>query len=316
MLASWVGDIIQSEGMDYPFRYIQPLLQKADFVFCNLEAPFTQHDAPFPKQFNFKVSPSLVEVLKAGNIQMVNLANNHIMDYGWDGVVETMATLNKAGIQYCGVGTNIQEARKPVILTINNIRIGFLCYSLTFPQQFWASDTSAGTCFPFQEFVYDDVRQLKKQVDWVMVSCHWGKELQELPQKYQIKLAHRFIDAGADFVFGHHPHVIQSVEFYKGKPIIYSLGNFVFSSYSENARWGMLVKVKLIANKQYHIWVYPINVYNKEVEFQPRILDGADREQFFRHLKEISRELNPQPFVISSDGKMETVINQNQQHKN
>jgi len=245
----------------------------------------------------------------------VNLANNHILDYGWEGAQETVSLLNSAGIYAVGIGSELHQACQPIIKEVKGVKLGFFGYSLTFPQQFWATDSTAGTCFPYEEFVYDQVQQLKKQVDWVIINCHWGKELQEIPQKYQIRLAHRLIKAGADFIIGHHPHVIQSVEVFQGKFVAYSLGNFVFGSYSDNARVSMLVQIHLYPEHHYTVQLIPINIYNKEVEFQPLPLNEPERTQFFHHLTEISRELNPGSFVISSDGRIQIVTKRTPKNK-
>ncbi len=304
MLGSWVIEVIEQNGMDYPFQHIRPMLEEADVIFANLEAPFTTGGHPFPKKYNFRVPPKMAEVLKAGGINLVSLANNHILDYGVEGLTETLETLKQWGIYFVGAGLDLQEARKPAILSIGDQKIGFLAYSLTFPEEFWATDSTAGTCFPFHHFVFQDVQDLKKEVDWVIISCHWGQELMDRPKPYQITLAHQLIDAGADVILGHHPHVIQGIEIYRGKPIVYSLGNFIFGSYSENAKVSMLVEIRFQTDATYELRIHPINVYNKEVEFQPKPLEGLSRQQFLTYLENLSRELNLSEVVISSDGKL------------
>ena len=148
MIGSWVIDVVRREGMDYPFHQIRSLLKGADVVFANLEAPFTTEGQPFPKQYTFKVPPDLVGVLQAGGINLVSLANNHIMDYGETGLRHTLAVLDEKGIYYAGAGMNLQQARQPAVLTIGERTIGFLAYSLTFPQEFWPPTPQRAPVFP------------------------------------------------------------------------------------------------------------------------------------------------------------------------
>lgn len=298
MLGSWIGETVQTEGWDYPFRRIDTVLADADIVFANLEAPFGTGGSAFEKTYTFRVKPSLVNVLTAGKINMVSLANNHILDYGADVLQQTRQILRENGIHFSGAGKNLSEARQPAIFTVGGKKIAWACYSLTFPEEFWASDTSAGTCFPWEGFFFNDIRRFKKENDLVVVSFHWGSELMTSPKEYQVLLAHQTIDCGADLILGHHPHVLQGLEIYKGKLIAYSLGNFVFASYSENVKESMLLKVVFGSRGNWKCQIIPLKVYNREVEFQPRLLTGETGEDFFRNLRELSLELNHQRDVI------------------
>ncbi len=307
MLANWVQEHLTQEGAGYPFRHINTLLQKADVVFANLEAPFGTGGEPFPKQYTFRVPPRFAAVLPAGNIHLVSIANNHIMDYGATVLKETIAALNHHKVYFAGAGATLTEARRLTTLTVDAMKIGLLAYNLTFPQEFWATDTSAGTCFPYEEFVFNDIQQARKQVDFLIVSCHWGEELRETPKPYQIRFAHQVIRKGADLVLGHHPHVIQGIELYRGKIIAYSLGNFIFSSYSKKVKHSMLLEFQIQSDGTYTTTVHPLNVDNIEVEFQPRLLEGSSRQAFLNHLASLSRELNHGEVVISNDGKIKVL---------
>ncbi len=302
MIGSWVKEEIRHQGYDYPFRQIRPLLETADLVFVNLEAPFGTRGTPAEKAYTFLVDTSLVNVLEAGRVNLVSIANNHMLDYGEEALLETMALLKRRGIAYSGAGRNLAEARRAAQVKIGNTKIALAAYSLTFPESFWATDTSAGTCFPYHTFVYKDIQRLKRENDLVIVSCHWGEELRETPKPYQIKLAHRLINAGADVVLGHHPHVVQGIELYRGKLIAYSLGNFIFGSYSENVRDSMILSLEFARDTLMGGQIYPISVYNREVNFQPQLLKGESRQRFIDRLNQLSRELNSGSDVISNDG--------------
>ena len=303
MLGSWVQNVILENGWDYPFRNIDSILTQADIVFANLEAPFgTKDSAAFEKTYTFQVAPDLVKVLTAGKINVVSVANNHIFDFGVEDLFETMTLLNQNNIQYSGAGKNLPEARQPARMEAKGKKIAVACYSLTFPEEFWATDTTAGTSFPFDTFFYDDLRKFKAENDLVIVSFHWGGELLQYPKPYQLELAHNAIKVGADLVIGHHPHVVQGIELYRGKMIVYSLGNYIFGSYSESVKESMLLKFYFGTNGLSACKIYPLNVYNKEVEFQPQLLTEQNKQTFLEGLNQISLELNNQRSIISHDG--------------
>jgi poly-gamma-glutamate synthesis protein (capsule biosynthesis protein) len=304
MLGSWATEVISDSGIGYPFENIRSFLSDSDVFFTNLEAPFGTGGQPFDKKYTYRVSPKMVGVLNNGQINIVSLANNHTMDYGFECLDETRKLLQANNIQFVGAGKNLDEARQPALIEKNGIKIGFLAYSLTFPEEFWATDTTAGTCFPWEEFVFDDVKTLKERCDMVVVSCHWGEELRETPKPYQVKLAHRLIDNGADLILGHHPHVVQGIENYRNKWIFYSLGNFIFGSYSESARESFILKMKIKENLSTTLQLLPINVYNKEVNFAPKPLVGAQKEAFLEKMKKLSVELNDFPLGINSKGEI------------
>ncbi len=302
MMGSWAEEIISDSGYAYPFQRLQNEISGADIFFTNLEAPFGTTGAAFDKRFTFRVKPALVNVLLQGGVNLVSLANNHTMDYGADCLRETIEVLKKNNIKYAGAGFNLKEARKSTIIEVKGKRIGFFSYSLTFPEEFWATDTSAGACFPYESFVFADVEALKQTVDFVIVACHWGAELKEQPKPYQIKFGHRLIDSGADLILGHHPHIVQGIENYKGKYIVYSLGNFIFGSYSESARDSFLFRLTLREPGETIAQLIPINVYNKEVDFRPEPLKDARYKAFLEKMNRLSSELNTDSIGISSKG--------------
>ncbi len=306
MLGSWAQSILKQNGWNYPYLHLDSVLSKGNIVFANLEAPFGTGGTPFEKTYTFLVDPSLVNVLNAGHVNVVSLANNHIMDYGASALRETTAALDSHKIAHSGAGMDLSEARRPAILNINGQKVVIACYSLTFPEEFWATDTTAGSCFPSHTFFYRDLKKFKKENDLVIVSFHWGAELMETPKKYQVQLAHQAINAGADLVIGHHPHVVQGIEIYKGKIIAYSLGNYIFGSYSENARESYLLEVNFRNGRVAGCEIHPISIYNKIVDFQPRLLSGKHKQQFIQKLNNLSLELNQKPDVISSVGVIYT----------
>jgi poly-gamma-glutamate capsule biosynthesis protein CapA/YwtB (metallophosphatase superfamily) len=304
MLDSWIEQVVRDQGWHYPFVHLDSILNTADLVFANLEAPFGRQDSAYPKTYTFQVEPEMVQVLTAGKINMVSLANNHILDFGAGALKETMQLLDAHRIKYSGAGNNLWEARQPARFEIKGKKVAVACYSLTFPEEFWATDSTAGTCFPSHTFFYQDIRRFKEENDVLVISFHWGGELLTAPKEYQVDLAHRAIDAGADLILGHHPHVIQGLEIYKGKLIAYSLGNYIFGSYSDKATRSMLLRLSYSVDSFEQCTIIPIDVHNRFVEFQPRLLKDADKINFFNELIGLSQELNNQPLVINSAGEI------------
>ncbi len=290
-------------GLDYPFKKLKTILEDSDLIIGNLEAPFGHEGVPVQeKTYTFQVNPDLVKVLIAGRVNVVSLGNNHILDYGFESLKETLDLLKENNIYFAGAGESRNQACSPAIIKIKNKVIAFFSYNLTFPESFWSTDTTGGTCFPSHKFVYKNIRETRKIADYIIVACHWGEELRETPKKYQKEFAHKLIDNGVDVVIGHHPHVNQGIEIYKGKIIAYSLGNFIFGSFSEHARRSMILKLFLNDGKRIGGKIVPINVFNREIKFQPALLSSEEQQRFLEHLDSLSLELNQGKNVINGDG--------------
>jgi len=237
--------VIAKESVKDPawsFRNIKNILESADLVMVNCENAITEADKKATKKFNFKMRPEQTEIFKHNNIGLVTIANNHVYDYGKEGLFDTIANLDKFGIEHVGAGANLEQARIPVEKIINGKRLFFLAYGNYSP----ATATSPGVAYRNPKYVIEDIRKAKaKGADIVIVNFHWGVERSTCPTKGDQSLAHLAIDNGADIIIGHHPHVIQPVEIYRGKIVAYSLGNFIFGGNSSGPREGMLIKVKI-----------------------------------------------------------------------
>jgi len=302
MLSSWAIPILHAKGVDYPFRQTQQLLKSADAAIANLEAPFTESGEAFDKKYTFKVPPAFARGLLPAGIPVVNLANNHIMDFGETGLRATLQTLDRFGIKHTGAGMNKAAAHAPMVVTVRGKRVAFFGYSMTFPTEFYATDDSAGTAYPEPELMAANIAAYDKTVDYVVVSFHWGAEKRDTPKDYQIYFAHLAVDSGADLVLGHHPHVLQGLELYKNRLIAYSLGNYAFASYSKRAVDSIVLKVYLNDEGMRLGFVVPINVNNIEVEFQPMPLRDSRRTAVIRRLQELSRPLNGGRDIIEDTG--------------
>lgn len=228
MIGRTVNLKISESGYEYPWGDVLPLLQEEGVNIINLETAITASTQPVPKVFNFKADPDKVNTLKAANIRIANLANNHIGDFGTEGLKETIRILDLHSIAHSGAGINIVEAKRPVIIEENNITIGII--GCTDNEPSWRANTHPGTFFitiDDTEELESEVVKLRSKVDVLIVSIHWGPNMEIEPKKRQIEFAHRLIDLGVDVIHGHSAHIFQGIELYKGKIILYDTGDFI-----------------------------------------------------------------------------------------
>jgi len=231
----FVGDVMLDNAPGHavchgedPFAAVAAAL-RADITVCNLECTVASGGTHELKSYTFKAPPVCIPVLQR-HFTAVCVANNHAGDYGPDGLTEELDLLKQAGLPYFGGGHDLAEAHRPALLERAGRKIALLGYNEYPPAHFEAGKQRAGCAWLREAEVVADIRAARRQAgaDLVILMLHWGTELQTAPDEPQRTLARRLIDAGADAVIGGHPHVVQTVEIYKGHPIIYSLGNFVF----------------------------------------------------------------------------------------
>jgi len=262
----------------------QQLFQTADIAMLNEEFPFSnQGTAMANKQYTFRINPEYVNWYTGMGIDLVSLANNHALDYGKDALNDTFSTLDQAGIKYVGAGSSKERAKEIQILEKNNKKFGFLAASRVIPVTSWNIDEGQPGLFctydPSQ--LVEEISKAKQTCDYVVVYVHWGIERQSKPTEYQVNMAKQYIDAGADLVLGTHPHVLQGFEFYKGKAIVYSMGNFVFS---KNIASTMALKVVVTPDNQTQIQVLP----GKAENAYTRLCEGTQRQEILEYLTSIS----------------------------
>ena len=289
MLAGRWASSIKKQGYDNPFNATALELAKGDINLANLESPIACNGTEFlAKQFRFRAEPELAPALRKAGFQLVTLANNHSMDFGGQALNETMKNLEAAGITWIGAGENLAESHKMALYTIKGKKIAFLGYSLTKPIEFLAGQLHPGTAPGYEKLVVADVANARRRADYVIVSFHWGKEGSGKVQSYQRNTAHKAIEAGADVIIGHHPHVLQGVERYKNGIIFYSLGNFAFASKSKTSAAAALVRLRLNdATREAEI--LPLDVLNSRVNFQPRPLSGKRADLVIDRLNALSQ---------------------------
>lgn len=290
-LAGSAESVMREKGYGWAFDGTRALLSEADLNVANLETPVTTRRTPSDKRFTYRMHPSALVAIRDAGFELVSLANNHTLDQGAGGLHDTLAHLRERGIQWAGAGSDIAAAREPAIVEKRGVKVGFLSYSCTFPESFWATATTPGTAFCHEHWMVEDVARLRAQVDLVLVAYHWGAEKMETPKDYQKQLAHAAIAAGADAVIGHHPHVLQGVEVVDGKPVLYSLGNYAFGSRSDAAKDSALARLVVRGKKIERLEMIPLNVHNRFVEFNPRVADGEVRERILQTLERLSSDL-------------------------
>lgn len=229
MIGRLVNEIIDKSGYEYPWGNVLPLLHSTDLNIVNLETTLTNKTKAVPKIFNFKAAPDRIEVLKKARIGAVNLANNHILDFGVQGMIDTIEQLDLAEIAHVGAGPAIQAARKSAILEQNGLRIGII--GATDNEPGWAAaEFKPGVFYVNIQNVKplcDEIKTLRPKVDILILTIHWGPNMREQPSREFQETAHAFIDCGVDIIHGTSAHVVQGIEIYKKRIILYDTGDFV-----------------------------------------------------------------------------------------
>ncbi len=288
-----VGDISYSRGVErivkkqndinYPFLKIGDYLKNADLVFGNLETPITEGREINDFEMIFRSNPLTEKALKLNNFSILSLANNHTPNFGEKGLKDTFFYLEKEGIKYVGAGENEKTAYQPVYIEKKGIKFAFLAYNDfdVVPLSYKATENYAGTAFMETEKMIEAVKKAKQKSDFVIVSMHSGNEYVNKPNSSQVNFAHSAIDAGADLVIGHHPHVVQILEKHKDKYIFYSLGNFIFDQQASETRKGLMIKVYFTKDEITKISLLPIIMKNLA---QPEIADINEAKKILQRL--------------------------------
>lgn len=236
MLGRLVNEELAEKPPEYVWGDTLPLFARADVRICNLENVISDRGSPWsatPKVFHFRTDPSNVEALKVAGIDAVSIANNHALDYGNDALFQMLDILDGSGIHRAGAGHDFMEAASPAIFEANGLRIGLIAF--TDNEAGWeAKEKEAGVFYvpvdindPRAERLFELIRRTRPHVDMLIVSAHWGPNWGLRPPAEQVPFGHAIIDAGADVIFGHSAHVFRGIEIYKGKPILYSTGDFI-----------------------------------------------------------------------------------------
>lgn len=236
MLGRLVNDVLENAPPEYPWGNTLQVLHNADWRLCNLECVISDRGTPwsaYPKAFHFRSDAKNIAVLEAARMNAVSLANNHVLDYGYDALIEMLGILDQAGIVHSGAGLNYGEASRLATSEVSGRKLGLLAFTDNEPD--WeASEAQPGIFYVPTDLndsramkLLEIIRESREVVDLLIMSAHWGSNWGYHPPHEHLSFAHALIEAGADIIFGHSSHVFRGIEFYKGKPILYGAGDFV-----------------------------------------------------------------------------------------
>lgn len=276
------GDVMLDRGVEskilgvgqgdwtFPWQNIAEDFRNADIAFANLEGSMSNVGADTGKKYSFRFNTDAVEGLQYAGLDVLSLANNHMLDWGRDSLCETTKNLDAADIGYVGAGCNGEQAHRPYITNLGDTTVAFLAYT-TFYEGAHATEDRPGMTKLDRQEMKQTITDLKASgIDVVLLSMHWGIEYDTRSNKQQQDFAHELVDAGLDVLIGHHPHVAQEIERYKNGWIIYSLGNLVFDQYfSEETMQGLLADIQIQNGRVYDIQPKKIQLNG---DYQPAIV--------------------------------------------
>jgi poly-gamma-glutamate synthesis protein (capsule biosynthesis protein) len=277
-----VGDIMLSRGVAKsiarsgdaltPFKKMAEVFGSTDFNFGNLESPISGDNDILGKDLTFNTHTRDVAGLKVFNFKVLNLANNHALDQGLNGLLQTRKFLSKENIKFLGTGKNLEQAWEPKIIVVKGIKIGFVGASYSSINDGGGERNDYVTRIEDTERLKKSIKHLKtKKADFIVAAMHAGDEYTRQPNQLQINFARAAIDSGADIVLGSHPHWVQTIEKYQGKYIFYSLGNFIFDqTWSRDTMEGLTLKITLQSRKN----AAP-KVRLEQIELLPVIIENA-----------------------------------------
>jgi poly-gamma-glutamate capsule biosynthesis protein CapA/YwtB (metallophosphatase superfamily) len=236
MLGRLVNDVLETQPSEYPWGNTIPILQSADWRLCNLECVISDRGEPwsaYPKAFHFRSAAKNIASLNTAGINAVSIANNHVLDYGFEAMFEMVEILDHAGIIHSGAGANAEESSKLATAVVQGQKIGLLAFTDNEPE--WEAHAQAPGVFYVPtdlrdsraKYLLSRIQEYKKVSGFLIVSAHWGSNWGYEPPGEHFAFAHAMVDAGADLIFGHSSHVFRGIELYKDRVILYGAGNFV-----------------------------------------------------------------------------------------
>lgn len=287
-----VGDILLDRGVkkttvkfgkEYPFECVKKIIRQHDLAMFNLESPLSLPKDCFPlkKRYSFRGDTEFAEILRNSGFNIASVANNHSIDCGKPALLKTMEYLIKANIVPSGAGENQESALKPAIIVKNGQVTAVFSFLAFLLEATPYNINQAYPAFSDIKMLCDNIRKIRRYVDNVIVSFHWGEENSTKPTSRQIEYAHKVVDIGADLVIGHHPHVLQSIEKYKNKYIFYSLGNFVFDQKKQKQKETVIFTCKLENGNINNVALHPIEIVNS----QPKSATSIVGKNIFNSIK-------------------------------
>lgn len=289
-----VRSVIEKNGGNHVFQKIQKQLGEYDIVFGNLENVLSDHGVSKNQVTSAqnRGKASFARNLADAHFSVLSVANNHMLEHGNEAMQETISALENNSITAVGL-PEIHQRKNfyKNIVQVKDVKIAFLAYCLKL-------ETCTQGLVPTLPEIICDVRFLKNQADLVVVSLHWGVPHMYLPTPRQVDIAHRLIDNGATVILGHHPHVLQGVEIYRGGLIAYSLGNLVYNSWNDAARQSMILEIELTKEGLVYFDTKPIKINN---EFQPELIQGQEEKKIREKIFLLSREIKQNHMYVHVD---------------
>ncbi len=306
MLGRLVNETIAARGFAHPWGNMLPILRRADLFLINLECALTARARRWQdgecKMFYFRAEPAVVATLKRGRVAFAAVANNHVCDFEVDGLRETLETLEREGIAHAGAGMDLAAARTPARLTLNGTRISVVAFA-DHPYAWAATSASPGINYaPVsvdpEHFaaVEGAIAMARQHADFVIFSIHWGPNMRPRPTPLFRDFAHKVIDAGADIFWGHSAHLVQGIEVYRERPILYDTGDFVDDYAVDGEQRNDLSALFLLRLKPPvidHLDVMPVKIANMQVN----LARGAEHDWFSRRITALCAEMGTSAIV-------------------
>ena len=301
MLGRTVNAFLKHQPPDYPWGNTLSILKMADFRICNLECVIADIGESWPgKTFAFRTDPKNVEVLKIARFSPVSIANNHSLDFGSQALEQMINILKVTSINFAGAGLDISEASMP---SAGDSEVGMIAFTDNEPD--WAaSERQAGVFYlPVDledkraKMLFEIVKKVRSDVKVLIVSAHWGPNWGLYPPKEHISFAHALVDAGVDIVFGHSPHVVRGIEIYKGKPILYSTGDFIDDYAVDEVERNDQSFIFMVEFKHYKfkkLTLFPTVIR----DCQARLAEGSEAEKILSKMKNLCDFFNT-PVILN-----------------
>ncbi len=310
MFGAELAQIMDREGSLAPFAGVIDTLKNADITFGALEGVISERgEKDQNKSVTYRSKPSTARGLSNAGFDIISLATPHIMDYGKEGFLDTLEFLSWYGIKYVGAGRNIKEAKQPIIIDAKGTKVAFLAYyrGFQFDQTFFAKEDQIGPAFPVFEDLEKDIANTKEQSDIVIVFMHWGARTNgnEVTGRQRL-YAQKLIDSGADIVVGQKINILQGVEIYNGKPIFYSLGDFIYGTYAKKEPYGFILRLIISDKKFIRTEIIPISISDATTgSFLPEHIKGEKVQNAINILNNLSEEFGTNIQIIDEIGVLD-----------
>ncbi|MEQ8350072.1 MAG: CapA family protein [Leptospiraceae bacterium] len=304
-----VEDLQKTRGMLYPLEEVMEMLESADLTSVNLETAVTTRGTPInEKNYVFNSNPLLARVLADVGVDMIVLGNNHSMDMGDEGILDTLQFARRNGIFAPGAGSNLQEAAAPAVVEIKGLKIGFFSGNEVGPGSNYATNQRSGTAGI--AMLQSSLRSWCGRLDMCIVNLHWGMEYSPHPLPSQRSTAETLIKSGADAIIGHHPHIPQGVEIIDGKPVFYSVGNFLFGSVNFKQNHNLIVRLVIDKEKKSvkRSEVYALHGIYRENGHRIRVLSGTEAHAVWEEIFVQSRALGSRSNIAFSDDMRAMIV--------